>query len=131
MQSPQWYVRRLRTMDSAEIAWRVKEVIRTFADSAKLSLLGKFGPSVPSAPSWSGRVWNEPGFRVSTRPVGAAGDPAEGLQPEWLGPLLERAERISQHRLSFFNLDDRHLGNPVQWNRDHEHNRDTPTGFSA
>jgi len=44
--------------------------------------------------------------------------------------LVERAERIVQHRLSFFNLRDQYLGDPIIWNRDHKRGRDTPMVFS-
>lgn len=44
--------------------------------------------------------------------------------------LLARAEKIIEHRLSFFDLKNKHLGNPIIWNRDHKRKQDTPMVFS-
>jgi hypothetical protein len=76
--------------------------------------------------SWS------PRFRLTDIAVGewtqAAALPEEAA---WLARLLPRAERVAAHRLSYFELEDRHLGEPIDWNRDHASGIAAPLGFAA
>jgi hypothetical protein len=51
--------------------------------------------------------------------------------PFWRERLLRRADALLDHRFSFFSLDDRHLGDPIDWNRDHESGAPTPRAFAA
>jgi hypothetical protein len=44
--------------------------------------------------------------------------------------LCARAERLARHRLSFFDLVDLDLGDPIDWNRDHAIGRPTPLQFA-
>jgi len=50
---------------------------------------------------------------------------------QWYDSLLVRAERIAEHRLDFFDLKDKYLGDPIIWNRDHKRGQDTPMTYSA
>jgi hypothetical protein len=69
----------------------------------------------------------QPGFQVSDIRVGEwtsarAGD--QGI--EWLNEVLRRADKILEHRFNFFNLKDRYLGDPIDWNKDHESGKQAP-----
>jgi hypothetical protein len=44
----------------------------------------------------------------------------------WCAGLVDAAERVSRNRLSFFDLDDVHLGDPIDWHRDHASRRAAP-----
>ena len=44
--------------------------------------------------------------------------------------LIGRADKIVEHRLSFFNLKDHFLGNPIDWNKDHGHGKSAPLTYS-
>jgi hypothetical protein len=94
MQQPGWYLRRLRRMSSAEVAYRVVRGVR--------SVSGHFGArAVP--------------------PRDAVGTDLRFLPPYVsLSPdaLIGAAERVLTGRYSFFDLDDCELGDPPQWNRD-------------
>ncbi len=73
-----------------------------------------------------------PGFRVSDV---AAGDRAwlkaeKGDEHDGYDALLARAKRLGWHRFDFFDLNDKHLGDPINWNRDHKRGQDTPLIFS-
>jgi len=78
-----------------------------------------------------GRV-RGPGFRVTDVAVGdkswlkaEKGDDHDGYDA-----LLARAKRLGWHRFDFFDLTDKHLGDPINWNRDHKRGQDTPMIFS-
>lgn len=45
-------------------------------------------------------------------------------------PPIRQADRIAENRLSFFNLQDRYLGDPIDWNDDHESGKEAPLGFA-
>jgi len=73
-----------------------------------------------------------PGFHVCDRPVGerAGARESDDVKRAWHDALLERAEKIAQHRLTFFDLKEQYLGDPIRWNRDHKRGRDAPMIFS-
>ncbi|UCD51800.1 MAG: alginate lyase family protein [Phycisphaerales bacterium] len=59
-------------------------------------------------------------------------------EKDWLGiddasyeSLLRRATQIAENSLSFFDLKDAHLGDPIVWNRDHKRGQDTPLAVSS
>ena len=74
----------------------------------------------------------KPGFRVSDVAVKDRSwlMTDEGVDRDWYDSLLARAERIAEYRLDLFDLKDKHLGNPIIWNRDHKRGQDTPMMFS-
>jgi hypothetical protein len=72
---------------------------------------------------WTSRPCSEPG--CVDQPIGGS-----GYADAWRTSLVARAEAIAANRLSFFDLADAHLGEPVQWNRDHKLGLDTPMGFA-
>lgn len=125
MQSPAWYLSRLRSMSGAELVWRADGLSRDVLDRCRLAMGSH--PSPPPGFLDDG----EPGFRVTDVAVGEWTRPGAGPEERsWLSRLLGRADRIAAHRLSFFGMEDRHLGDPVDWNRDHESGRPAPMRFA-
>lgn len=122
MQSLTWYVRRLRSMSAGEMAWRLRAKLRDELDRGRVKL-----SVLPRAPAERGN--GEPGFRVSDV---APGEWSTAVEPErsWLRRLCAQADTIAAHRLTFLGLDARHLGDPIDWNRDHESGRPAPLVFA-
>lgn len=122
MQTISWYVRRARSMSGAELTWRLQSIARDAADRCRLAL--DLHPS--------------PEFTTGAAPlvltpasVGCwSGGHLPQQQAAWRDSLVENAGAAAAHRLSFFNLVDRHLGDPIQWNADHETGKRTPLRFS-
>ena len=56
---------------------------------------------------------------------------AQGEERAWRDALVVQADAAAAHRLSFFDLEDRHLGDPIDWNRDHSAGKAAPMGFAA
>lgn len=129
MQSPGWYLQRLRAMSPAEIAWRCWGAAQDVSDKLLLSARSKPRPRrrLGYFPAES----FEPGFRIGSRDDfsrdAAAMVAATG---PWLDRLLEQADAIASHRLSYFCLEGQDLGTPIQWNRDHRAGIDAPMTFA-
>ncbi|MDX1696096.1 MAG: alginate lyase family protein, partial [Ketobacteraceae bacterium] len=114
MQSIQWYVNRLRTMSGSEIAWRVQSLLAALTEHARVSMnliakpvyVADFSPEQAFSPP----------FRVTPIEVGCWQDDSASL---WKRQLVAKADLICEHKLSFFNLKEKHLGDPINWNHDH------------
>ena len=123
MQTLSWYVRRARAMSGAELTWRLQSMARDAADRCRLAL-----DLQPKAEVAAGA----PPLPVTPAAVGCWGGSA--VPPErllWSERLVRDAEAVAAHRLSFFNLVDRPLGDPIDWNADHETGKRTPLRFAA
>jgi len=118
-------------MSPGEIAWRVRSSLRDRVD--RLLVGRRQQLREPCAILNGDGQAKGPAFRVCDMAVGGGkrlkGDDA--LESGWFDSLLARAERIAEHRLDFFDLEDKHLGDPIVWNRDHKRCQDTPMVFSA
>ena len=127
MQSLGWYVRRVRGMSAQEVLWRTRSELRDGADRFRARIGRPIGPAAEA----SALVTLAPGFRASRLLPGAwAHAPAGSLEAGWRSRLRSRADAIAAHRLSFFSLDDIDLGDPIEWNREHEAGRPMPMGFA-
>ena len=130
MQPLNWYVERLRGMSPAEVLWRIRSAIRDQLDRPRFAL-GLYR-SVPSTPTRSELANIEPGFRLCDWDPHAYR--SQELRPDevcWQAGLRERAEKLLNHRINFFSLDDCHLGEVIDWNRDHEAGIAAPKGFAG
>ena len=126
MQTLSWYARRLGRMDLAEIAWRGKAPVRDAADRARYEI-GLY----PSLTPRESRDCAAPlaASHLIAMPVG--GWPSTSPDDVWLQSLVRTADRLVAHRFSFLNLEDAYLGDPIEWNRDHETGQVTPLGFAG
>ena len=126
MQKLNWYYNRLKAMSPAEIVWRMRSSIR---DSADIFLIGR--RQKPRKPSefLNGDCGDKgSGFRVCDIPAEKKDN--NQVKGQSYNSLLARAEKIAEHRLSFFDLQDKYIGEPIIWNRDHKRGQDTPMTFS-
>src|SRR4051812_15414352 len=107
MPSLSWYVRRLQAMSANEIAWRAESAARGVTDRGRLALKlyrkpeggARRSPAWASTPRWCPVPR---GDWTALEP----GDPAL----LWRTKLIDRADRVAAHRLSFFDLSDVNLG---------------------
>jgi hypothetical protein len=126
MQSLDWYVRRLRSMSPSEIAWRIRGGVRDVVDRPRFAL-GLYPPASRALPT-TDRF--EPGFRVSDVGVGGWVHSSRSDERRWCERLVDRADRIVKHRLSYFDLDEVDLGDPIDWNREHGAGVATPMRYA-
>ena len=130
MQALHWYYKRFKAMSADEIVWRVRSSLRDRADRFIIRRRRKIR-KLSAILDGDGRD-SGPGFSVCDTLVGEKASfwPEDKNKRQWYYALLSRADRISRHQLSFFDLKDRHLGDPIVWNRDHKHKQRTPMVFS-
>ncbi|NLX04024.1 MAG: heparinase [Phycisphaerae bacterium] len=126
MQSLNWYVRRLRAMSLGEIAWRIHGAAVVRADRLLLSRRQGLEPLERILRNGDGAI--DPPCRVCGVAVGEAS--AVGYEDAWRDALVATADRIVEHRLSYFDQTDRHLGDPIDWNRDHKRGQPSPLVFA-
>ncbi len=123
MQSPSWYLHRLRSMSPAEVLWRVRRML-----SANLDLLripAGFYPRLRVQPEH-----RAPAFRLSADDGRYAAEQGDAPFDAWSRRLRRQADAICENRLSFFDLEDCFLGDPVDWHRDFSAGRAAPRGLS-
>jgi Heparinase II/III-like protein/Heparinase II/III N-terminus len=114
-------------MSPEEIAWRLRSTLRDVLDRGRMTI---GYPSSPAVAPLAGED-SAPGFTVCDAPVGAWNSPAAADdEVGWRQRLLDQADRIALHRLSFFDLKDVDLGHPPDWNRDHGSGKAAPMGFA-
>ena len=123
MQSPSWYIHRLMSMSAGEIAWRVRSSARDLVDRPRFAL-----GLVPSEKSSGATTEFSPAFRLSDVAIGAWTSSAE--KQAWLSSLRAEADDILAHRLTFFDLERKDFGDPIQWNRDISAGIDSSMGFA-
>ncbi len=128
MQPLNWYFHRVRTMSSAEIAWRVRSELRDAVDRVRIPL--GIVPRLPKGASAG--LGASGGFRTTDIVPGAwTREPADpGILPGWSERLKGRADALLDNRVTFFNLEKVFLGDPIDWNRDHESGKPGPRRLS-
>ena len=124
MQSLVWYQKRLMSMSLSEVLWRAKRKALDQLDRFRVEfqLLPRTAKNILHHPGHD----DEPGFHVFN-PFNV--DSQAALE-SWKDALVQKAEQIAAHRLSFFDLQNAFLGSPIHWNRDHAHGRTAPTGYA-
>lgn len=129
MQPLTWYLRRLRCMSPAELAWRSRSAVRDAVDRCRLAL--GYYPSPTAILALDGGGFPEPGFRVADVRVGEwAKLDLRAVEFPWYARLIDQADRAARNRFTFFALEDRDLGDPIDWNRDHESGQAAQLGFA-
>ncbi len=126
MQKFNWYYNRLKAMSPNEIVWRMRSSIR---DKADRFLVGRRQmPRKPSEFLNTDHSAKKEGFHVCNIPAGYKTD--NNTQKQNYNSLIARAEKIAEHKFSFFDLQDKYLGEPIIWNHDHKREQDAPMVFS-
>ena len=125
MQSLNWYYNRLKVMSAGEVVWRGRATVRDYADKFLVNNRQKLRKSEAFL-NGNGQS-KGPDFRVCDI---STNDKFEFNQDYWYGPLLERAGKIAAHKLDFFDLKEKYLGDPIKWNNDNKLNLKTPMIYS-
>lgn len=116
-------------MSPSELAWRLGSASRNVFD--KYRFAAGWRPHSKFIEGYFFKNDQPTKPRLSDIGLGEwAGDDAEPTEAAWLGRLLDRANRIVAHKLSFFNYQDLDLGSPMDWNRDHVFGKSTPMDFA-
>jgi hypothetical protein len=115
-------------MSAGELVWRTTGLLRDVELCGRLALRLEPRPRADDrAPTDADP---EPGFQVCDVRVGAWAVSKDEETRAWRDRLVAHADRVAHHRFSFFDLLDRDLGDPIDWNRDHESGRKAPLRFA-
>ncbi len=129
MQELRWYVRRLRSMSAAELAWRAASALRDARD--RLAWSAGVVPRAPEPVARAAADRTPPAVRLADFAVGEwAAAPGSSTEAAWCQALAARAERILEGRLDIFDLESVAVGWPPDWNREYKAGRPTPLGFA-
>jgi hypothetical protein len=116
-------------MSPLEIAWRVRSKVRDTVDRPLVGVRSRPRP-IDAILHRNGSAF--PSIRlVDFAPGEWASEKLGDSEKHWQGELMAKADKIVDHRLSFFDLVDHPLGHPIQWNRDHKAGIDCPLKFAA
>lgn len=118
MPSLAWYAKRLLAMSPAEVLWRTRCAARDAVDRHRYRRRTRW---VEHNICSNGQELRG-GFTAWLGEEGA-GTGGQGCDEQNAGAagLLRRADSIAAGRLSFFDLVDHDLGDPIDWNRDPKH----------
>lgn len=129
MQTLSWYINRLQGMSAREVLWRTRSAARDVLDRYRIAAHNY--PTADTFPGINTDKGFHPGFRVTDLEPGAwAAAGASEYEKRWLVRLRDQADRLVEHRFSFFDLEDRFLGDPIDWHRDHGSGRPAPRIYS-
>lgn len=123
MQSPSWYVHRLRSMTVAEVLWRIRGMAIANLDLIRIPL--GLTPGVRHLPT---RI--APGFDCCPAATEFRVKRHTAPFDRWSQRLLTQAEKILANKLSLFDLEDRYVGDPVDWHRDFSSSKAAPVKLS-
>ncbi len=105
-------------MDRAEIADRVRQRVRSRLDWFRYKTGGDLAPLI--APVVSGP---DPHFFFASNAVSSLCDRLRELLPETAQQIVERAQRICQHRFDLLGYDSVDYGAKIDWHADRVHDR--------
>ncbi|MEG3754562.1 alginate lyase family protein [Psychromonas arctica] len=119
MQSITWYIKRIQMMSLSEITWRIISLSAAWVERIRVQF--NWVPKVQFVKGYQVSSDFTPGFSVFKGQLGEH-------KPEWKIPLLAKADMVIEHRLSYFDLQDKHLETPINWHKDHSANIYSNTG---
>lgn len=116
-------------MSLPEIVWRAEGKVRHVVDRLALSARSEMSP-VSSLVNGQGRAGLiRPALFDGVLPeVSANGE--FGLPEAWRQRTLAAADRVGEHRLTIFDLEDHDLGSEIDWNYEHKARKSTPMRFA-
>ncbi len=101
-------------MDRKEILWRLRAALSTQLDLIRVPL--DIRPKLKAVPA-AGQF--QSGFRCLADSVSLDWESQAAPFGQWRAELVEKADLVMQDKLSFFDLEEAFLGDPINWHRDH------------
>ena len=113
--------RRVRAMDRTEIADRIRQQATARFDLVRYKTGGDFAPRMLSTVTGA-----QPRFFFTPEAVPELCARLRDLFPETVKQIIERAERICEHRFDLLGYDDVDYGSEIDWHGDRVHGRRAP-----
>lgn len=116
-------------MDGREIAWRIRSAIRDALDYWRFKR-GRY-PKIPFVIDKELINGFRPCMRLCDYDVGPwPDDETKGFEQRWIGRLIEKANAITKHRFSYFDLHEHDHGETIDWNYDHGSDKSSKMEFA-
>ena len=115
-------------MSAGELAWRATSRLRDAELWTRMLL--RLEPRPPDRDRAVDGACLAPGFRVCDVRLGEWVLSERDDEKAWRDRLVSEADRVARHWLSFFDLVDADLGDPIDWNRDHASGQKVPPRFA-
>ena len=116
-------------MPPQEAGWRIRTVLRNLLDAC-LSPLRRRPLSLARVVQRTGGDDEDLVLATSDSALAGRAAVAAPAGDVWACNLRARADEIAAHRLSFFDLENCDLGDPIDWNRDHKNGKAAPMRFA-
>jgi Heparinase II/III-like protein/Heparinase II/III N-terminus len=113
--------RRVRAMDREEIADRVRQRVTAHVDLVRYKAGADFAPGLADSASSS-----QPRFFFTPEAVPGLCSRLRELFPETVEQIIERAERICEHRFDLLGYRDVDYGSEIDWHCDPVHGKRAP-----
>ena len=110
MQPVTWYIKRIQMMSASEITWRVTSLMDAWVERLRVQL--KLVPKACFVAGYKPESDFQGGFSVFDGKI-------EVYKEAWKTPLIDKANSIIEHKLSYFDLQNHHLETPINWHKDH------------
>jgi len=116
-------------MSPSEILWRLRSEFRDLLDWHRFKL-GRFPTFNEAVSDFASKNFKQ-GFRVSDiNPGDWITSTVKEDEASWYLRLIEQGDKIVAHRFSFFDLKEKDLGDPIDWNRDYSSGKNAPLTFA-
>lgn len=112
--------RRMRSMEAAEIADRVRQQATARLDWLRYKAGADFAPQVTGAPA------GQPRFFFSPEDVPHLCSRLRELFPDTAEQIVQRSERICEHRFDLLGYEAVDYGTTIDWHCDRVHNKKAP-----
>jgi len=120
MEKISWFYNRLRGMSLGEIVWRINSQIISFLDifrvlmhlyPSRKQVIQQASSSNTESIIFSGALKEQ--------------DSLQSYDDQWHISLITTADKILDYQLSFFDMQDVFIGNPVKWQKDHSSGKES------
>lgn len=120
MEKINWFYNRLRGMSLEEIVWRIKSQIISFLDIFKVlmhlypsekKVIQQANSSNTESIIFSGTLKEQ--------------DSLQSYDDQWHISLITTADKILNYQLSFFDMQNVFIGNPIKWQKDHSSGKES------
>lgn len=110
MQKTIWYLKRIQRMSGKEVIWRLTILGKALLEHARVKT--KQLPQAKFIANYQADAKFTPAFHVFDIKK-------KQYQESWRSKLINKADLIISHQLSYFNLQNQHLETPINWHKDH------------
>jgi len=97
-------------MSKDEILWRISSLLKALVEHLRVAC------NCPPAVKFKKNHQEKDDFKADFTVFHGQ---MENYKKDWMSSLINKADKIINHQISYFNLQDQHLETPINWHKDH------------